>query len=91
MEITTDQRDAWAERVENHKWEALIGPLYKRSDGTADLSALHELAELNGLFDTRSRYRDLNAGQVAMNIRNRLRSLWRKEILKLPGSRIGEG
>ena len=84
MEITSDQRDAWAKRAENHEWEALIGPLYKRQGGTADIEALHEIATLNGMLDTRARYRGLNAGQVAMNIRNRLRALWQKGDLKLP-------
>lgn len=84
MEITSDQRDAWAKRAENREWEALIGPLYKKPDGAADLDALHEIAILNGIRDTRSRYASLNTGQVSMNIRNRLRPLWRKGFLKLP-------
>lgn len=84
MEITADQRDAWAQREENRDWEALIGQFYKRPDGTADIERLHAIAILNGILDSHSRYIGLNAGQVAMNIRNRLRPLWRKGVLKLP-------
>lgn len=84
MDITSNQRDAWSNRLENREWEAIIAPYYKRSNGTADLEALHEIARLNGLADTRSKYDQLNAGQVAMNIRNRLRGLWKQGILKLP-------
>ncbi|TPL84087.1 hypothetical protein FJ950_18005 [Mesorhizobium sp. B2-3-14] len=54
MDITSDQRDAWSKRPENGEWEAIIAPYYKRSGGVADLEALHEIARLNGLMDTRS-------------------------------------
>ena len=84
MEITRDQVDAWSTREENHRWEAAIGPLYKRPDGTVDIEGLHEVAILNGLLDTRSRYEGLNTGQVAMNIRNRLRPLWLRNEFKTP-------
>lgn len=72
MDITNDQREAWSKRAENHEWEAIIAPCYKRPDGVADVEALHDIARLNGLVDTRSKYDHLNAGQVAMNIRNGL-------------------
>ncbi|TRC92512.1 hypothetical protein FJV76_32385 [Mesorhizobium sp. WSM4303] len=84
MDITADQRDAWSKRPENGEWEAIIAPYYKRPDRVADLEALHEIARFNGLMDTRSKYDQLNAGQVAMNIRNRLRVLWKQGVLKLP-------
>nr|WP_295469742.1 hypothetical protein [Mesorhizobium sp.] len=84
MKITADQVDAWSKREENHRWEAVIGPYYKRSDGTVDIEALHDIARLNGILDTRSRYESLNTGQIAMNIRNRLRPLWLKGKLELP-------
>lgn len=84
MKITRDQVDAWSKREENHRWEAVIGPLYKRRDGSVDIDALHDIALLNGMRDTRTRYENLNTGQVAMNIRNRLRRLWLEGKLKLP-------
>jgi hypothetical protein len=83
MEITGDQRDAWSQRKENGDWERVIGPLYKRN-GTVDIEALHDIALLNGIYDTRTKYGSLNAGQIAMNIRNRLRPLWKSKRLKLP-------
>lgn len=84
MDITSDQREAWSKRPENLEWEGIIAPHYKRSNGVVDLEALHEIARLNGLMDTRSKYGQLNVGQVAMNIRNRLRILWKRGALKLP-------
>lgn len=84
MDITTDQRDAWSRRPENREWEAIIAPHYKRPDGVTDIEALHKIARLNGLMDTHSKYDRLNAGQVAMNIRNRLRVLWKQGLLNLP-------
>ena len=85
MQITRDQVEAWSKREENHRWEAVIGPLYKGRDGAVNIDALHDIARLNGLLDTRSRYGNLNAGQIAMNIRNRLRPLWLRNEFKLPG------
>jgi hypothetical protein len=84
MQISLEQREAWASREENRKWEAVIGPHYKRADGSADIDALHELARLNGIDNTRQKYADLNPGQVAMNVRNRLRPLWISGVFKLP-------
>lgn len=86
MKITADQVDAWANREENHRWEAVIGPLYKRADGTVDIDALHDLALANGFRDTRTRYEHLNTGQVAMNIRNRLRRLWLRNEFIFPSN-----
>lgn len=86
MDITSNQREAWSKRPENHEWEGIIGPHYKRPHGVVNIEALHEIARLNGLTDTRSGYGHLNVGQVAMNIRNRLRILWKQGVLKLPSS-----
>ena len=82
MEITREQRAAWAIRKENIEFEAVVGPQYKNADGTADLDRLYALAELNGLLNLRNRYKG-NTGQIAMNVRNRLRSLWQRGTLKL--------
>ncbi|MER9848735.1 hypothetical protein NKJ55_15565 [Mesorhizobium sp. M0106] len=84
MDITRDQRDAWSRRAENREWEAIIAPQYKAPNGFVNLEALHEIARLNGLMDTGSKYDQLNAGQIAMNVRNRLRVLWKQGILKVP-------
>ncbi|MBA1141843.1 hypothetical protein [Mesorhizobium neociceri] len=84
MDITVDQREAWAKRPENREWENVIAPHYKRPVGGLDIEALHEIARLNGLLDTRDKYGNLNVGQISMNIRNRLRVLWKNGTLKLP-------
>jgi hypothetical protein len=65
MEITREQRAAWAANEENKEWEAIVGPQYKNADGTADLNRLYKLAELNGLTGLKDRY-DGNPGQIAM-------------------------
>ncbi|WP_141245135.1 hypothetical protein [Mesorhizobium sp. WSM3860] len=84
MDITRDQRFAWSKRPENHEWENLIAPYYKQTDGTVNVDVLHKIADLNGLFDPRKKYAHLNPGQIAMNIRNRLRVLWKNGSLNLP-------
>jgi hypothetical protein len=86
MEISKDQRDAWRDNPENGEWEPVIGPFYKRAGGPADIEALLAIAELNGQPELRARYAHLNAGQVAMSVRNRLRPLWKAGRLKLPAS-----
>jgi hypothetical protein len=82
MQITIEQRDAWAANPETEEWEAVVGPIYKGSSGV-DIEALFRIAELNGLHDVRERYGHLNNGQIAMNIRNRLRPIWRSGSLRL--------
>jgi hypothetical protein len=82
LQITREQRDAWADNPETGEWEAVIGPVCKTADGV-DIEALFQVAELNGLHDVRDRYGHLNNGQIAMNIRNKLRPIWRAGFLKL--------
>jgi hypothetical protein len=82
MQITREQRDAWAANPETDEWEAVIGPVYKTAEGV-DVEALFRIADLNGLQDARERYGHLNTGQIAMNIRNRLRPIWRAGSLRL--------
>ena len=77
MKITQDQREAWSLDEENKEFEAFIGPLYKRENGFIDIEALFDFAESVGLSDVRQKYQGLNHGQIAVNIRNRLRPLWR--------------
>jgi hypothetical protein len=84
MQITADQRNAWRDNPETAEWESFIGPLYKKPDGTADIEELYRTAEANGITDARTKYGSLNAGQIAMNIRNRLRPLWRNGKFRHP-------
>jgi len=86
MEITREQRNAWSENPENAEWEPVIGPFYKRPGLVADVEALFAIAELNGLGNLRPGYSHLNAGQIVMALRNRLRPRWRAGLLKLPTS-----
>jgi len=84
MKITRDRVEACAQRKKNHRFEAVIGPIYRRPDGTVGIDAMHDFARLNGLLDACSRYENLNTGQIAMNVRNRLRSLWLRNELSSP-------
>ena len=86
MEITQEQRSAWRDNPETAEWEAVIGPYYKRSGQVADVEALFFIADLNGVRDRQARYAHLNAGQIAMAVRNRLRPLWRAGKLRLPAA-----
>ena len=77
MQISQDQKEQWRENPETAEYEAFIGPIYKQLDGTLEIESLFVFAEGNGLGDFRQQYAHLNVGQIAMNLRNRLRPLWR--------------
>jgi len=84
MEISSEQRKSWMENPETAEWEAVIGPHYKKPGEPIDIENLFEVAESNCLGDLRERYEGKNAGQIAMNIRNQLRPLWKNGRLVLP-------
>jgi len=84
MEISSEQKEAWKNNPETAEYEELIGPIYKSEDGATDIEALLTFAEKAGLDDVRTRYAHLNSGQIAMNIRNGIRCVWRRgELQKL--------
>jgi len=72
MEVSADQRIAWAENTKNDEFNLWLTPQIRNSDGTLDLKKMYEIAES---FGVTQRYDHLNPGQQRMNIGNRLRKI----------------
>jgi hypothetical protein len=78
MEISRERRERW-ERVTKHSpFNQWLNPLVRNADGSLNVESLYLIARAFGVHD---RYDELNAGQIRMNIGNRLRPLVPQEII----------
>ena len=79
MEISKERRELWERETKNGAFNCWLNPLVRNADGTLNLESLYLIARTFGVND---RYDDLNAGQIRMNIGNRLRSQVPPEIIE---------
>jgi hypothetical protein len=78
MEISKERRERWERVTKDSPFNQWLNPLVRNADGSLNIESLYLIARAFGVYD---RYDDLNAGQVRMNIGNRLRPLVTKEII----------
>lgn len=77
MKITREQREAWAAKTANSKFNVWLNQRVQKADKTLDLDALYAVAKE---FKIEQEYRHLNPGQQRMIIGSKLRAMVPQEL-----------
>jgi hypothetical protein len=83
MDISKERRERWERLTKDGPFNRWLDPFVRRDDGSLDVESLYLVARAFGVHD---RYDHLNAGQIRMNIGNRLRPLVPEEIIERAGA-----